>query len=80
MECCAYVGIYTESAHELPVLQKVRQIKSVEEAFRVHGKWRSYDVIAKMKTGSRRELAKKVAEEIKGITSVQAAYPFIGEC
>ncbi len=47
MKCYAYVGIHTESAHEIPFLKKVEQIKSVEEAFRVYG---FYDVIAKLNT------------------------------
>ncbi len=80
MEYCTYVGIHTESAHEVPVLKKVRRIKGVEEAFRVQGKWRWYDIIAKMKTDNKAELTKIVAEEIKGIRSVQGAYTLLGEC
>ncbi len=69
MRCCAYVGIHTESAHEMPVLEKVRQIKSVEEAFRVYG---FYDVIAKLNTESEKSL-KSVTEEISRIESVREA-------
>ena len=68
MKCCAYVGIHTESAHEVSALQKVRQIKSVEEAFRVYG---LYDIIAKLKTSSKSKLKKIIAEEINGIESVR---------
>ena len=73
MEYCAYVGIHTESAHEVPVLQKVRQIKSVKEAFRVYG---FYDVIVKLNTKSESAL-KTVSEEINGIESVRRASTLI---
>ena len=36
MECCAYVGIYTELDHEVSVLQKVLQIK----AWKKHSEFR----------------------------------------
>ena len=68
MKCCAYVGIHTKSAHEVPVLKKVRQIKSVEEAFRVYG---VYDVVAKLKTCSKSALKKIIADEINEIESVR---------
>ena len=74
MKC--YVGIHTESAHEVPVLKEVRQIKSVEEAFRVYG---FYDVIAKLNTCSKSALNKIVAEEINGIESVRGASTIILE-
>ena len=69
-----YVGIHTESAHEVPVLKKVRKIKSVEEAFRVYG---FYDVIAKLNTGSEIALKKIVTEDINGIESVRGASTLI---
>ena len=69
MKCCAYVGIHTESAHEIPVLKQVRQIKGVKEAFRIYG---LYDILAILKTSSKSKLEKIVNQEINEIKSVRA--------
>ncbi len=66
-KCCAYVGIHTVSAHEVPVLKKVRQTIGVKEAFRVYG---LYDIMAKLETDNIVN-TEKTAEEINGIDFVR---------
>ena len=76
MTCCAYVGIHTESAFEVPVLKKVKQIEGVTEAYRVYG---IYDILAKLKTNRKCELKKIVAEEIIEIERVRGVTTIILE-
>jgi len=66
---CAYVGIHTESAHEVPVLKKVRCLDNVEEAFRVYG---LYDIVVKVNAETKDDIKQIIKEKIEEIESVRA--------
>jgi len=63
----ALVFIYTKAGTAFKVVEKVKEIEGVKEAYAVTGE---FDVVAKVEVADLKELGEKVVNKIHGIEGV----------
>ena len=71
----AYVLIITDVGVEMDVLEQIKQIEGVEEAYLVYG---NYDIIAKVTSKDVNDLKKRVIGQFRTIQKIRNTMTLIG--
>ncbi|MFH1424050.1 MAG: Lrp/AsnC ligand binding domain-containing protein [archaeon] len=71
----AFVLITTETGKEKDVLERLKAIDAVDEAWTVYG---DYDIIAKIKTDNMDHLNELILTKLRGVSNVSMTTTLIG--
>ena len=71
----AYVLINCDLGTELPIINSLKQMKSVKE---IHGIFGAFDIITKLENQDRDEIRKTVIENIRKLEHVRSTLTLMG--